>query len=180
MNTRAVRAILRLIGDADSAPSVDVYRTELLIALACAVPSELVVWNEFRIDGSYRPPIGSSEPREGISPALQAAFAARMLEHPLVRHYAAGDHSAHRLSDATGSRAFHNVGLYREFFRPLGIEYQLTLGLTGPTGWLVGISLNRSGRDFTDEELLLAELLRPHLQAGEMALARACAHAPRA
>jgi DNA-binding NarL/FixJ family response regulator len=41
----------------------------------------------------------------------------------------------------------------------------------------VGISLNRARRDFSDEELLLAELLRPHLQAGELAVRRATARA---
>jgi DNA-binding NarL/FixJ family response regulator len=69
------------------------------------------------------------------------------------------------------------LGLYLEFFRPLSIEHQLTLGLAGAPGRLVGISLNRERRDFSDDELLLLELLRPHLQAGERALTRASARA---
>jgi DNA-binding CsgD family transcriptional regulator len=176
MNTKAVRAILRLTGDAESAPSAAAYRAELLPALAVAVPCELVVWNEFRI-GPNQDAIGTTEPPEAITPMLQATFTAHMLEHPLVRQYAAGDRSARRLSDATSMRRFHSLGLYSEFFRPLAIEHQLTLGLTGTPDYLVGISLNRSGRDFTDEELLLAELLRPHLQAGELAVTRATARA---
>jgi DNA-binding CsgD family transcriptional regulator len=95
----------------------------------------------------------------------------------LIRHYSAGDRSVRRLSDVTGTRAFHRLGLYLEFFRPLSIEHQLTLGLAGAPGHLVGISLNRERRDFSDDELLLLELLRPHLQAGERALTRASARA---
>jgi DNA-binding CsgD family transcriptional regulator len=176
MNTRALRALLSLIADADSARSVEDYRTELLIALAEALPCDLLVWNEFPI-GGRREPMGMTQPRDAISPALQAAFALHMLEHPLIRDYAAGDRRARRLSDAISLRAMHGLGLHYEFFRPLEVEHQLTLGLTGPPEYLVGISLNRARHDFTDEDLLLADLLRPHLEAAELAVTRAVARA---
>lgn len=67
--------------------------------------------------------------------------------------------------------------LYGEFFGPAAIEHQLTLGLDGPPGPLVGIWVNRAKRDFSDDELLLAELLRPQLQAAELAAKRAVARA---
>ncbi|MFP5345953.1 MAG: response regulator transcription factor [Actinomycetes bacterium] len=100
-----------------------------------------------------------------------------MLEHPLVRVHAAGDLSAHRLSDLTGLRAFQRLAVFGEFFHPAAIEHQLTVGLAGPPGPLVGIWLNRQGRDFTDYDLLLAELLRPHLQAAELSVSGAAARA---
>ncbi len=176
MHSKAITAMLRLLADADSAASAESYRTELLAAVAAVLPCDLVVWNEFPI-GGLRKPMGRTEPRDAITPALQALFAAHMLEHPLVRHYAAGDRTARRLSDATSSRAFHRFGLYYEFFRPLGLEHQLTLGLAGPPGYLIGISLNRARHDFADEELLLIELLRPHIEAGERAVTRAVVRA---
>jgi DNA-binding CsgD family transcriptional regulator len=176
MNKRALRALLCLIADADSAGSVENYRAELLVALADVLPCEVLVWNEFPIGGT-REPMGSTQPRDAISPALQAMFASHMLEHPLIRHYAAGDRRARRLSDAISLRAMHGLGLYYEFFRPLGVEHQLTLGLTGPPGCLVGISLDRARHDFADEDLLLADLLRPHLEAGELEVTRAVARA---
>jgi DNA-binding CsgD family transcriptional regulator len=174
MNSKAVKAILGLIADADSAESVENYRAELLVALADVLPCDLLVWNEFPIGGK-REPMGSTQPRDAITPALQATFASRMLEHPLIRHYAAGDRRARRLSDAISLRALHGLGLHYEFFRPLEVEHQLTLGLTGPPGSLVGISLNRARHDFADDDLLLADLLRPHLEAGELAVTTAVA-----
>jgi DNA-binding CsgD family transcriptional regulator len=140
------------------------------------LPCELVVWNEFQI-GAIQEALGTTDPPDAITPALQAAFARHMLEHPLIRHYAAGDRSTRRLSDAISARGFHRLALYREFFRPLEIEHQLTLGLFGPPGRLVGISLNRTHHDFSDDELLLAELLRPQLQAAELAATHALAMA---
>jgi DNA-binding CsgD family transcriptional regulator len=176
MNTKALRVLLRLMAEADSAESVESYRAELLVALAEVLPCDLLVWNEFPI-GGRREPMGITQPLDAISPALQAAFALHMLEHPLIRHYAAGDRRARRLSDAINLRALHRLGLHYEFFRPLGTEHQLTLGLTGPPDCLVGISLNRARHDFVDEDLLFADLLRPHLEACELAVTRAAARA---
>ena len=88
-----------------------------------------------------------------------------MPQHPLIRLRAAGDRCAHRLSDVAGLRDFRRIALYGEFFVPAAIKQQLTLGLDGPPGPLVGVWINRARRDFSDNELLLAELLRPYLQA---------------
>ena len=166
MHSKAITAMLRLLADADSAASAESYRTELLAAVAAVLPCDLVVWNEFPI-GGLRKPMGRTEPRDAITPALQALFAAQMLEHPLVRHYAAGDRTARRLSDATSSRAFHRFGLYYEFFQAARPRAPAHARSRGPPGYLIGISLNRARHDFADEELLLIELLRPHIEAGE-------------
>ncbi len=100
-----------------------------------------------------------------------------MPQHPLIRLHAAGDRCAHRLSDVTRLRGFRRIALYGEFFAPAALEHQLSLGLDGPPGPLVGIWVNRARRDFSDDELLLAELLRAKLQTGELAAKRAVARA---
>lgn len=98
-------------------------------------------------------------------------------EHPLIRLHAGGDGRAYRLSDTTSMRDFRRGSLYNEFFHPAAIGHQLTLGLDGSPRRLVGIWLNRSRQDFSEDELLLAELLRPWLQAAEAALRRSIARA---
>ncbi len=92
--------------------------------------------------------------------------------------HAAGDRCAHRLSDVTRLRGFRRIALYGEFFAPAALEHQLSLGLDGPPGPLVGIWVTGCRRDFSDDELLLAELLRAKLQTGgELAAKRAVARA---
>lgn len=184
MNTRAVRAILGLIADAESAGSVEAYRAELLTAMAAAFGCEVVVFNEFQLHPrpnvlgtpgvtcTTSPPI---EPTDAVSPPLLAAFVRHMAEHPLIQLHAAGDPSAQRLSDVTSTRRFRRAALYGEFFRPAGIGHQLTIGLDGPPDRLIGIWLNRTGHDFTEDEVLLGELVRPHLLAGELAVKRGIA-----
>lgn len=186
VNTEAVKAILGLIAAADSAGSVETYHRALLSAMAAAFACDVVVFNEFQLGPRHdtldtpavtcttAPPL---EPADALTPPLLEAFVHHMVEHPLIRVQAAGDCTAHRLSDVTSTRSFRRAALYCEFFRPAAIEHQLTIGLEGPPHHLVGIWLNRTRREFSEDEVLLAELLRPHLQAGELAAKRAVARA---
>lgn len=98
------------------------------------------------------------------SPSAVEAFRHYAHEHPSLADYAAtGRLTTRRLSDLTTHRRLRRLGLWADVFRPLGIRFQLTLALhtSGPV--LIGLGLCRTGRDFTDEELAVAELLRVEL-----------------
>ena len=184
MNRRAVRALLDLMADAESLGSVEAYHAELLKATAAVFPCEVVNFNEFCVDRPDRarttpavtctssPP---AEPRDPVSPALLAAFLRHMTDHPLIRLHAAGDLGTYRLSDTTSMRWFRHTPLYGEFFGPAALEHQLTLGLEATPQRLTGLWFNRARRDFSDDDLLTAELVRPRLQAAEVAMRRAVA-----
>ena len=100
-----------------------------------------------------------------------------MTDHPLIRLHAAGDLTAYRLSDTTSMRRFRRAPLYGEFFGPAAIGHQLTLSVEATPRRLAGMWFNRARRDFSDDDLLVAELLRPRLQASEVAVRRAEARA---
>lgn len=186
MNTRAVRALLRLIDDAESFGSVATYHAELLAAMVAVFPCDVAVFNEFQVDRpalarggpavtcTSAPPL---EPHDAIAPGVVAAWLRHMTDHPLVRLHAAGDLGAYRLSDTTSMRRFRRAPLYGECFAPADIAHQLTLGLEATPRRLAGMWFNRARRDFSDDDLLLAELLRPHLQGAELAVRHATARA---
>lgn len=102
---------------------------------------------------------------EPVAPAeIHAAFDRYAHEHPSLIHYRAnGGPQTIRLSDVTTQRGLLRLGLWAHVFRPLGIKYQLNLSLhvAGPT--LIGVGLSRTGRDFSDGERQIAELLRAEL-----------------
>jgi DNA-binding CsgD family transcriptional regulator len=186
MNTGAIRGLLRLIGDAESARSVEAYHSELLAAAVAVFPCDIASFNEFqveRVPGALGAPAVTCtsspplEPRDAMPVALLPAFFRHMADHPLIRLHAAGDLGAYRLSDTTSMRHFRRAPLYGEFFGPAAIAHQLTLGLEATPRRLTGLWFNRARREFSDEDLLVAELLRPHLQAGERAVVRATARA---
>jgi DNA-binding CsgD family transcriptional regulator len=98
---------------------------------------------------------------------LGAARAAYMGQHPVSRHFLRDhDGRARTISDFLRPAEFHRMGLYGEFFRPLGVEDQLTVTLDGEVrGRRAGVSIDRGRGGFTDHDRALLERLRPHLTA---------------
>lgn len=68
------------------------------------------------------------------------------------------------LSDFFSQIEYHRQPLYGEFFGPLGVEDQLTVGVTGPRATRVAaISVDRDSRSFSDTDRRVVNLLHPHL-----------------
>lgn len=134
---------------------------------AVAVASEL-----FGVEScSYNHIVGGKLAAHHVTPAGRGdfpgaleAFDAHLFEHPVLVHLnTTGDMEAHRISDFLSDRQFRALGLYRNFYRFAGVDYQLDFAAPASNGGLIAIALNRVGTDFTDNELELARLLRPHL-----------------
>ena len=67
-----------------------------------------------------------------------------------------------KISDFTSLSQWQRTDLYNGFFRPIGQNYQLAF-ITIDASPQLGIALNRSTSDFSEEERLMLDLLRPHL-----------------
>ena len=70
-----------------------------------------------------------------------------------------------RTTDIVSSTAFRGLDLYRHFYQPLGINYQLAIGVTEGEEWTVGYTLSRDARDFTDDDVARMTLLQAALAA---------------
>ena len=85
-------------------------------------------------------------------------------QNPALMHMLrTGDGSPRRISDFLTQEEFHRLELYQLAYGRIGVEYQLSVGLATPHPLVVGVALNRATRDFTSEEVLLLDALRPHL-----------------
>jgi DNA-binding CsgD family transcriptional regulator len=115
-----------------------------------AGPSSMVAW--------------VTEPANALpGPLLREAFVRNFPQHPVLMHYAStGDGTSYRISDFIPRHAFHNLPLYSEYYRPARVEYQLIAAMF-IGNHQTGIALDRDCRDFSDEERLSLELIRPHL-----------------
>jgi DNA-binding CsgD family transcriptional regulator len=102
-------------------------------------------------------------PAEAERPDAREAFSRNIAEHPQVAFYAAGNTSASMMSDFLSSRQFRRTQLYDELFRPVAGEYVLTALLPLPPPIVAGWGLLRSGRDFSERDRVLLDLLQPHL-----------------
>lgn len=101
----------------------------------------------------------------GAFPGAFQALDRHLPEHPVLRHHrTTGTGTALRISDFLSDRQFRSLGLYREFYRRTGANYQLDLCVPAPGGGLIALALSRHDRDFGSDDIELMELLRPHLR----------------
>jgi DNA-binding CsgD family transcriptional regulator len=97
-------------------------------------------------------------------PDSYALFELHLPEHPVLSYVeATGDGSACRVSDLVSDREFRSLGLYRDFYSPAEVDYQLGFLVPYAGGGEIAVALNRKGRDFSTEERDVLDLLRPHV-----------------
>lgn len=120
-----------------------------------------------------------SEPGSAISSEALAAFDRHFRQHPLVVYHASHpDGASRKISDLMSTRDFHRTGLYNEYYRRIGISSAIAVPLYVDRRLLVSFVLNRIGRDFSDRDRDLLDLLRTPLAAlyrGALASRGVCA-----
>jgi DNA-binding CsgD family transcriptional regulator len=135
------------------------FRTRLIHALRGLVQCEFVSFAE--IDPTVRVAHGFADP--AIPFDSWAALGRHVLEHPIARHYRhTRDLTAFRLSDFVTLRQLRSGALYSEVLKPIGVDRQIAFGFELHPPRVVGIAYSRRGRDFSEQERLLLNLLRPH------------------
>lgn len=85
-------------------------------------------------------------------------------EHPLafeILHR--GNNIPLRMSDCVSNSKFRNKAIFAEFFRKIGIAYQLGIAMPISKDLTVSCALNRAGKDFGEKDKMLLGLLTPHL-----------------
>jgi hypothetical protein len=107
-----------------------------------------------------------TSPGAAISAADRAAFDRHFAEHPLVRfHSSTPRGGSHRISDSLSRREFRETALYNDYYRRVGIDHVIAVPLFVDKSLLVSFVLNRNGRDFSDREKRLLDLVCEPLAA---------------
>lgn len=101
-----------------------------------------------------------SWPPEAVPHAAFAAFARCAATYPLAVRTREAPGVPLRASDVGDDRAA--AAVRAEVFRGLGVRHQAALVVTREGGEAC-VALNRAGHDFTDRDLALLRLVRPHL-----------------
>jgi DNA-binding CsgD family transcriptional regulator len=124
-------------------------------------------YTEFDIGtGAFRVLVDPEPPQLRLLEEARAAF---MREHPVLPHYLRSeDPGARMISDFLSTAEFRRRGLYGEFFRPLGVEHQLTVLVGGrSTSQPAAVSLDREHLPFSEQDRRLLDRLQPHLAAAQ-------------
>jgi len=84
-------------------------------------------------------------------------------EHPVCSRHNRGDFRALKLSDFLSLQQLRRSHVYAVWFRPFGVERELNVAIPSPP-WHTKTFLfdRRPGRDFTERDRLVLDLLQPH------------------
>jgi hypothetical protein len=96
-------------------------------------------------------------------PAELEIFAKHAMENPLVAHYlSTGDGAAHTVSEFMDLSTFQDTTVWKHFYRPMGINYQLVITLPAEMPLLIGLVCTREASDFIARDRHLLDLLGAH------------------
>ena len=160
---QSIKPVLEFLRDLYAFRSWDELTTHLVGTIPSLIPTDICSYNEMnsrRRHAAYRmwPP-----DRSMISDAPEI-LGTYSHQHPVVTHIEqTKDLSARKITDFVTQRQFRTTELYNELYKPLQIPYCLGAGLAVNRDCLIAIGLNRGGRDFTEDELVVLDLLRPHV-----------------
>lgn len=150
--------LLELVGEAYSFEDLTQFRSGVLHLLNRVVPSDWVAYNEIASDETFAVTIPEADA------SLLPIFTTYAHENPLIsRFQRTGDGRPYRISDMIDQKTFHATALYKEFYRHMRIESQVAFSLPSRPQLLVGLALTREHEDYSDREVQLLALARPHL-----------------
>lgn len=160
---RDTEALLSYLREVYVSSDLAGFASRVVSTLPQVLPSESVSYAE--IDPQNRKTGAEVLDPPASDYALEArVFERHVHEHPLINNYQqTGEGQAVKISDFLTKSQWRSRALYNEFFKEIrGIEHQMAIAI--PTSAVpVGIALGRSGRDFSERDRLLLDLLRPHL-----------------
>ena len=156
---RELAGLLEIIGEVHHTEDRQSFRAALADVVPRVIPSPIFSYNEVAWDG--RPGVSVVRPEQ--PPEVFEKWARLAPQNPLLRHYlATRDGRAYRFSDVISREDLHALEIYRELYRPMGVEHQLAVCIPAPPGLLMGIVISDES-DFTDSQRLMLDLARPHI-----------------
>jgi DNA-binding CsgD family transcriptional regulator len=155
------QALLEFLGESYAIRDLDAFPSYVISALRKIVPADIASYNVLhpwrgRVSWVWEP--------ADLSFAAEPIFEPHVHQHPsVVRYQQTRDGRASKISDYLTRSRFHRLELYQEFYRRMGVEYELAIGLPLPRPLVIGIALSRSRVDFSERDRRVLNLLRPHL-----------------
>jgi len=160
LSAKDVRSVLNFVGEAHGADDLDELRAFLPAAVRRVIPADYASYNEVGNDGHMYATLVDPE----LPSDAHTAWERYAGQNPLVARFArTRDGRAYRFSDVVHDGATDELELFRELYRPLGLDFQIAFALPSPPDMTFGVALSRGGRDFSERDREMLNLARPHL-----------------
>ena len=163
---RDVRNAQEIIAIAEKAKAPAQFAEAIVETLTRFIPGEVVGYNERELS-SRQLRVAAETPSVVGSREIAAAVSEFCREYPLSMQRNYAETRAVKISDFLSQRRLHRLNYYNYALRPLAIEHQIRLWLTGPRGVAryFYISRGKEAGDFSERDRDLLELVRPFLNA---------------
>jgi hypothetical protein len=133
--------------------SLDEFGATVLEELEGLISFDMASFNEVDPTANRASFVGRPESM-GMERPEVSAWQRLAYQNPILDYFRrTDDGSARRISDFITLQQLHDLELYREVYRTLGVEYQVAVGLPCPQPLVVGIALSRTDHDFDDGEV---------------------------
>lgn len=154
--------VLACIHELHRCRSLAAFPEHVIRALAPLIPSNLSAFNEVNMP---RGRILATMSRHFPNLADMAVVWERHSgEHPLLRYIVeTGDGQAVKVSDFMSEAEWRGLHLYRNFYRELDAEDQMSVTIRSDAGVVLALAFNRPERSFTERERVKLNLVRPHV-----------------
>ncbi|MEO5958938.1 MAG: helix-turn-helix transcriptional regulator, partial [Opitutaceae bacterium] len=83
-------------------------------------------------------------------------------EHPVIKFGDLPSFAARAISDFLPQREFRRTTMFNEYYRHVGVQYQIYFNFDGGSGNRRIVAVNRKHRDFSDRDRSVLNLLSPH------------------
>jgi DNA-binding CsgD family transcriptional regulator len=159
---RDAERLLRFVAEAEELGRDDPFTPQVLAELGKLVPSNRLVYQEQdRVRQRIRHTVRRADGWD--PPTISVSYWDIAAEHPVCRRSNRGDFRALKLSDFMTLRQLRRSRIYAAWFRPGDIERELSVAIPSPPWHTKTFLFNRpQGRDFTERDRLVLDLLQPH------------------
>ncbi len=163
LTQRDFRAILQFLEKLYQPTGLERFRQNFGAYLRELIPSDLGAYSEMNPDKGTSIHVGN--PAGIFTPEFtREHWLPVMREHPVLMHAKkTGDQRSYRVSDFYSQARFHSLALYHEFYRPLSVQDVLCKAITVAGSVVIGASLHRGRRSFSERDRLIFDLIGPHL-----------------
>lgn len=158
--------LLRFIAEAESIGGDQPFTPDLLVELGHLVEADLVTYAELdRVRRRSLLLVGrANDGDDDVEFDDETLWRVSLEEHPSCLRLQEGHFGALKLSDFLTQRELHRTWVYDAWFARWDAEYELVVAIPSPLWHTKTFLFDRTGgRDFSERDRLLLDLLQPHL-----------------
>jgi DNA-binding CsgD family transcriptional regulator len=159
---RDAKNVLRFVATAEELADDHAFTPEVLVDLGKLVEADWVGYNEM---DRVRKRFGYGVGRLGDEFEYpEISYWEISAEHPVCSRHNTGEFRALKLSDFMSLKELRKSRIYSLWFRPSGVEHELNVAIPSPPWHTKTFLFDRGpGRDFTERDRRVLDLLQPHV-----------------